>query len=168
MPAHSAVLITGASTGLGKHAALELAGKGYAVFAGIRKESDGAALLAALPAATAKNLFPVILDVTSDDSIAAAVEVVKGALGAGGAFSGRRLAGLVNNAGVCFTGFLETIPKEKVGENGCGARVSFTSQAPPTIRTPSPLLLHSTGTVHYFQPVVPASCTHHRSRRITM
>jgi NADP-dependent 3-hydroxy acid dehydrogenase YdfG len=35
-----AVVVTGASTGIGRAAALHLDGKGYRVFAGIRKQAD--------------------------------------------------------------------------------------------------------------------------------
>ena len=38
------VVITGASTGIGRATAEYLARKGWQVFAGIRKEADGAAL----------------------------------------------------------------------------------------------------------------------------
>jgi NAD(P)-dependent dehydrogenase (short-subunit alcohol dehydrogenase family) len=59
------ILITGASTGIGREAALQLAGLNYRVFAGVRRQADVEALRAkALP-----TLFPVVLDVTSDHDI---------------------------------------------------------------------------------------------------
>ncbi|KAG2437044.1 hypothetical protein HYH02_011307 [Chlamydomonas schloesseri] len=84
------VLITGASTGIGKTTALHLAKKNWQVFAGVRKESDGAALVA-----ESASIEPVLLDVTSTQSVRAAVAEVKERL----APSGRNLSGLVNNAG---------------------------------------------------------------------
>jgi NAD(P)-dependent dehydrogenase (short-subunit alcohol dehydrogenase family) len=47
-----AVVITGASTGIGRAAALHLAGKGLRVFAGVRTASDGEAVAAALSSET--------------------------------------------------------------------------------------------------------------------
>ncbi|HKJ16089.1 MAG TPA: SDR family oxidoreductase [Xanthomonadales bacterium] len=81
-----AVLITGASSGLGRAAAEYLAGKGYHVYAGARKDADMQALNAI------ENVTAVRLDVTSAEQIAAAVEMVRN--------EGRGLWGLVNNAGI--------------------------------------------------------------------
>lgn len=81
-----AVLVTGASTGIGRRTTERLAAAGYFVYAGARKESDLQAL------GDIKNVQPVRLDVTSPQDIAAAVETVTKA--------GRGLYGLVNNAGV--------------------------------------------------------------------
>jgi NAD(P)-dependent dehydrogenase (short-subunit alcohol dehydrogenase family) len=86
------VLITGASTGIGRKTAERLASRGYFVYAGARKESDLRALNA-IP-----NVHALRLDVTSAEDIAAAVATVKKA--------GRGLDGLVNNAGI---GTLDTI-----------------------------------------------------------
>ena len=84
-----AVVITGASTGIGRACALALDAKGFRVFAGVRKESDEQALREAGSA----SLTPVRLDVTDAESIAAATELVAADVGDAG------LAGLVNNAG---------------------------------------------------------------------
>ena len=59
-PHTSAVLVTGASSGLGKHAAEELDRLGFTVFAGARKDSDGATLREE----GSSRMVPVILDVT--------------------------------------------------------------------------------------------------------
>jgi NAD(P)-dependent dehydrogenase (short-subunit alcohol dehydrogenase family) len=81
-----AVLVTGASSGIGHKITERLAAAGYFVYATARKEADIEAL------ARIKNVQPLRLDVTSPQDIAAAVEVVtKG---------GRGLHGLVNNAGI--------------------------------------------------------------------
>jgi len=70
-----AVLVTGASTGIGRKLTERLAAHGYFVYATARKETDLQAL------ATIKNVQGVRLDVTHPDEIAAAVETVtKGGL----------------------------------------------------------------------------------------
>lgn len=85
-----AVLITGASTGIGRKVTERLAADGYFVYAGARKEQD----LKELDAI--ENVQAIRLDVTKPDEIAAAVADVTRA--------GRGLWGLVNNAGVAITG----------------------------------------------------------------
>lgn len=80
------VLITGASTGIGRHLAEALAEKGYHVYAGARKDKD----LAELDAI--ENITALRLDVTKQDQVDAAAAKIKG--------DGGGLWGLVNNAGV--------------------------------------------------------------------
>ena len=93
------VLVTGASTGIGRKIAERLAADGYFVFAGARKEADLQALGAI------KNVQAVRLDVTSSQDIRAAVDAVTK--------SGRGLYGLVNNAGIGTAGsFTEMKPEE--------------------------------------------------------
>ncbi|WP_433005523.1 SDR family oxidoreductase [Kribbella sp. CA-294648] len=84
------VLVTGASSGIGRATALLLAREGFTVFAGVRKEADGQAL--------GPTVTPITLDVTETGQIADAAE----RLG--------RLDALVNNAGVGVTGPLEFVP----------------------------------------------------------
>jgi NAD(P)-dependent dehydrogenase (short-subunit alcohol dehydrogenase family) len=93
------VLVTGASTGIGRATALRLDGSGWRVFAGVRKEEDAESLRAE----GSERLAPVILDVTDAEQIAAAAELI-----ARGTEDG--LDGLVNNAGVAVPGPLETVP----------------------------------------------------------
>ncbi|MDJ0758390.1 MAG: SDR family NAD(P)-dependent oxidoreductase [Woeseiaceae bacterium] len=81
-----AVLITGASTGIGRVTAELLASEGFFVYAGARKQKDIDALNAI------DNIMAVRLDVTKQDEIDAAVALVEA--------EGRGLYGLVNNAGV--------------------------------------------------------------------
>ena len=92
-----AVLVTGASSGVGRSVALLLAERGFRVFATVR--SDAAA--ADLKQTAGPQLHPLIMDVTSADQIAAAVEQVERLTGDDG------LAGLVNNAGIFVAGPLE-------------------------------------------------------------
>src|SRR5665213_957482 len=93
----SAVLVTGASTGIGAAIAAGLAQHGYAVFAGVRNDEAAAAIEAAHG-----DVRAIRLDVTDAASIAAAVET----LGA----SELPLAGLVNNAGISVAGPTERLP----------------------------------------------------------
>jgi NAD(P)-dependent dehydrogenase (short-subunit alcohol dehydrogenase family) len=96
------VLITGASTGIGRASAIHLANSGQHVFAGVRKDADGDALTEAVP----RGLEPLIIDVGDQSSIDAAAKKVDDALGPDG------LYGLVNNAGVAISGPLEYLPIE--------------------------------------------------------
>ncbi len=86
MQKQKAVLITGASTGLGRAMAELLASKGHFVYAGARKDQDIAELSAI------DNVQGIRLDVTVQSDIDAAVKTITEA--------GRGLYGLVNNAGV--------------------------------------------------------------------
>ena len=85
-----AILVTGASTGIGRNIVEHLSAEGYFIYATARKEADLAAL------AKLENVQPIRLDVTKPNEIAAAVETVRA--------GGRGLYGLVNNAGIG-TGF---------------------------------------------------------------
>lgn len=85
------VLITGASSGIGLHAATGLAVAGYTVFVGVRSQKDSDRIRAENPA-----LEPVLLDVTLPDSIASAHAHVSRRLEG----LGVPLVALVNNAGV--------------------------------------------------------------------
>jgi NAD(P)-dependent dehydrogenase (short-subunit alcohol dehydrogenase family) len=95
-----AVLITGASTGIGEACALHLDQRGFRIFAGVRRPADAEALRAK----AGPRLAPLLLDVTDAASIAAARTEVERATGEAG------LAGLVNNAGIAVAGPLEILP----------------------------------------------------------
>lgn len=81
-----AVLVTGASTGIGRNIAETLAAEGHFVYAGARKQADIEAL------SSIENIQGIRLDVTVQEEIDAAVETITR--------EGRGLYGLVNNAGV--------------------------------------------------------------------
>jgi NAD(P)-dependent dehydrogenase (short-subunit alcohol dehydrogenase family) len=99
-----AVVVTGASSGIGEASALQLAKLGFDVFAGVRKENDGERLRSE----SGGKVVPLSIDVTDQESIRAAAARVKEAVGE------RGLAGLVNNAGVAISGPLEFIPIEEL------------------------------------------------------
>lgn len=94
-----AVVVTGASTGIGRATVLELVGAGFRVFGTVRREADAESLRQQFP----ELVTPLIMDLLDEDSVRAAGEVVN-AVGP--------LFGLVNNAGAALPGPLEIIPIE--------------------------------------------------------
>ncbi len=70
-----AIVITGASSGIGQDLALSLAEEGYTVFAGVRREADGFRLAAL--AGSCGVLYPILLDVTKEDSLVTAAQTVR-------------------------------------------------------------------------------------------
>lgn len=100
----NSVVITGASTGIGRAIALYMDRRGWKVYAGVRRRSDAASLRAE----GSDRLLPVTLDVTDRNSIQAALEVVTDGLGASG------LSGLVNNAGIPYGGPVEFLSLDQV------------------------------------------------------
>ncbi len=99
-----AVVITGASTGIGEACALRLDRAGFRVFAGVRKQSDAEAL----GAKTSLRLTPLLIDVTDQAMIDQAGAAVAEAVGEAG------LAGLVNNAGIAVAGPMEFVLLEEL------------------------------------------------------
>ncbi|MCC6604271.1 MAG: SDR family NAD(P)-dependent oxidoreductase [Anaerolineae bacterium] len=89
-----AILITGASTGIGRHLAHYLAERDHLVYAAVRKDTDFAAL-SGVP-----NIVPVQLDVTNLEQIETAVTFITA--------QGTGLYGLVNNAGLGGLGYFTT------------------------------------------------------------
>ncbi len=96
-----AVLVTGASSGIGAGAVSALAQRGFIVYAGVRRDADAARAKASHP-----NVRPLLLDVTNAEAIESAARAVRADCTA--------LVGLVNNAGVAFGGPLETLPLEEL------------------------------------------------------
>ena len=92
------ILVTGASTGIGRNLTETLAENGYHVYAGARKDTD----LAELDAID--NVTAVRLDVMKQDQIDAVVETIKE--------KGTGLYALVNNAGVGGGGTVVDTPVE--------------------------------------------------------
>jgi NAD(P)-dependent dehydrogenase (short-subunit alcohol dehydrogenase family) len=84
-----AILVTGASSGIGEATARVAIAGGAHVYASVRRTEDGARLAAALGA----SLTPVVFDVTDEAAVAAASRKVAEMQ------KGRRLLGVVNNAG---------------------------------------------------------------------
>ncbi len=122
------VLVTGASTGIGRATALLLDAGGWTVFAGVRKPEDAASLAAS----GSPSLVPLILDVTKPTEIAAAAKQIGEAVGDAG------LDGLVNNAGTAHPGPLEFVPldsfREQLEVNVVG-QLAVTQALLPLLRT---------------------------------
>lgn len=97
---NEAVLVTGASTGIGYSISALLAREGFTVFAGVRNEADSAKLVA-LP-----GVAPLMLDVTDAEQIRDASHIVHE--------SGKPLRGVVNNAGIAIPGPLEFLPVDEL------------------------------------------------------
>jgi NAD(P)-dependent dehydrogenase (short-subunit alcohol dehydrogenase family) len=99
------ILITGASTGLGREMALYLAERGFSVFATMRDTSEAGTLLG--EARSRKGSLRVIpLDVTDKASIQKAVQTVISETGS--------IYGLINNAGVGLRGYFEDLDDEEI------------------------------------------------------
>lgn len=95
-----AVVITGASTGIGAACAIHLDRLGYRVFAGVRKTEDGLAL----QKTCSDRLVSIELDVTDLSTIQKSHALVSRQTEESGLF------GLVNNAGIAVVGPLEAVP----------------------------------------------------------
>ena len=96
-----AVVVTGASSGIGAGTAALLAQHGFVVFAGVRTDAD-----AARAATLGAHVRPLRVDVTDRAAILAAADTV--------AASGHVLRGVVSNAGIAVGGPLEFLPVDEV------------------------------------------------------
>lgn len=137
--ANDIIVITGASTGIGKACALHLDRLGFTVYAGVRKESDGAALAAE----ASSRLTPVILDVTNAGTIASAKATVEAAA------AGRGIRGLVNNAGIAVGGPLEFVDLDELRKQ---LEVNVTGQVAVT-QAFLPLIRQATGRIVFIGSV---------------
>ncbi len=98
-----AVLITGASQGIGEVTALHLDSLGFQVFAGVRSNTAAHALRQQ----GSPSLTPVVLDVTDPVAIRAAIAHME----SGGPYE---FVGLVNNAAISTPAPLEFVPLDEV------------------------------------------------------
>ena len=88
------VVVTGASTGIGRATAKLLLDRGFRVFGSVRKQADADRLKGEFGA----NFTPLLFDVTDEAAVLAAAREVRTAL------NGETLSGLVNNAGIAVAG----------------------------------------------------------------
>lgn len=93
------IVVTGASTGIGRATAVQLAGEGFHILAGVRRQIDAESL-----AREATNIEPIILDITDDSHIQALAHRIS-------VDPARRpLHALVNNAGIAVDAPIEVLP----------------------------------------------------------
>ena len=127
------VLITGASTGIGRATAQYLDHNGWTVYAGVRKDSDGESLRQN----ASDRLRTIYLDVTNTSSIEAAISDIRD--------GGDGLDALVNNAGISVNGPLEFIQlseMRRMFEVNFFGLVAMTQAALPLIRETTGRIVH--------------------------
>lgn len=117
------VLVTGASSGIGRATACRLAANGASTWAGVREEAS----YAELEGLGSPELRPLMLDITKDGSIGSARETIARA---------GSLDALVNNAGIGIAGPLELLSSDELREQ---LEVNFVGQLAVT-RAMLPLL----------------------------
>ena len=103
-PLDRAIVVTGASTGIGRAAVARAVAGGAHVFASVRKRPD----LEGLKQEFGEAVTPLLFDVTEEVAVRAGASQVAAALGK------RRLYGLVNNAGVATPGPLLHLSSEEL------------------------------------------------------
>src|ERR1700689_5190355 len=84
------ILVTGATSGIGRAATELFASRGYLVFPTYRKAEDGAAL------ASIENVYPVRMDVTNADDVTRGAKEVAARVGPDGLYA------VLNNAGIAY------------------------------------------------------------------
>jgi NAD(P)-dependent dehydrogenase (short-subunit alcohol dehydrogenase family) len=89
-----AVVVTGASTGIGRACVKQLVADGFHVFGSVRKDADAEGLAREF----GTGFTPLLFDVTDRADVESAARKVEQAIG------GQTLAGLVNNAGIAVAG----------------------------------------------------------------
>ncbi len=121
------VLVTGASSGIGRACALRMDRAGWQVFATVRKDSDANRLQSEASA----RLQTVLLDVTDAIQVEETARVVAKAVGGSG------LHGLINNAGIAGGGLLEFLDPadfRQVLETNTIAPLTVTQSLIPLLR----------------------------------
>ena len=119
------VVVTGASSGIGRATVDDLVQHGFRVWASVRTDADEEALRTAHP----RGLEVLRLDLGDADSIAAAGETVRAA---------GPLNGLVNNAGVALPSPLEYVPVDVFREQieiNLVAQLALTQAMMPSLRS---------------------------------
>lgn len=115
VPANVAVLLTGASAGIGHDAAMRLAENSFTVFATVRSQEHADKLINEakknLKIIESKgNLIPIQMDICRPETIVAARTQVGSELKT----RGLQLLGIVNNAGISESGVVELMSQESL------------------------------------------------------
>jgi NAD(P)-dependent dehydrogenase (short-subunit alcohol dehydrogenase family) len=143
------ILVTGASTGIGRASTLALLEAGFSVFACVRNERAAATLRSQAPAGAVDRLHTLELDVTRADQIRSAATTVASTAGQ------RGLWGLFNNAGVAVSGPLECLPigelRRQIEVNVVG-QVAVTQAFLPLLRAARGRIL-TTGSIAGFSTI---------------
>ena len=133
MDSQPAVLIIGASSGIGLTSTEYLSKQGFLIFAGVRKQADADRITTEYSG----EITPVIIDVTDDRSIANAVTTMTSLLGENG------LYGLVNNAAISWA-----CPQEYVDRHHLESQFNTNVFGPAlTIKAFIPLLRKAKGRI---------------------
>jgi len=103
MKKNKSILITGASTGIGRECVLVLEKQGFKVYAGVRRSED----FTELKNIGTGNIHPVMLDVCKEEEIHEVYKILA-------KDNDSPLSGLVNNAGVGISGIIEATPVEEL------------------------------------------------------
>lgn len=147
------VLISGASSGIGKAAAIALANQGLTVFAGALNEREAEAM-------RAENIarrIPVVLDLTNAQSVEAALKFVKTTIGDG------YLHGLINCAGVDINAPLHILETSEIMQminvNYVGA-ILLTRAAMPLLKhNVSRIAFISSAMANMYTPTITIYCS---------
>jgi NAD(P)-dependent dehydrogenase (short-subunit alcohol dehydrogenase family) len=144
-----AILVTGASTGIGRASSLALLDAGFRVIACVRNQRAAETLRARLQGAHVDRFSTLELDVTNPGQIAAGVVAVGRIVGE------RGLWGLFNNAGVAVGGPLECVPiaeiRQQLEVNVVG-QVAVTQAFLPLLRKARGRIL-TTGSIAGFSTI---------------
>jgi NAD(P)-dependent dehydrogenase (short-subunit alcohol dehydrogenase family) len=120
-------LVTGTSTGIGEACVARLAGHGWTVHAGVRRDEDGRRLAEQCTG----DVRPVLLDVSDRDRMRRVVDDLASATGTTG------LQGLVNNAGIGVGGPVEYLGEDdwrRVFDVNFFSVIALTQMAMPLLR----------------------------------
>ncbi|WP_328859328.1 SDR family NAD(P)-dependent oxidoreductase [Streptomyces sp. NBC_00306] len=121
------ILITGATSGIGRAATIEFASQGYQVFATYRAD-DHRGELAAID-----NVHPIRMDVTDAADLERAYATVAEAVGGDGLYA------VLNNAGITYSAPFEYLDEKRAREGGPGGAADrCRARSRPSTSGPSP------------------------------